>query len=180
MVRKIGAAYECYEEHFTSNDFDGNMLQHFACRTEVHVFRAIFDMQVSKELHCRRIYAEFKKIWGHLKPTPLLAVSAIDIAATVGGLGGDATKFYKKYQQSFVDNGFDGTMLSALVGVSDSDVEKLLLDLDIASFFQSPEDTGVAKRFANAAFASPNSSGRIQRHFRSSSITVSAGKHCHP
>jgi hypothetical protein len=50
----------------------------------------------------------------------------------VGELG-DAKQVYKKYQQSFVDNGFDGTMLSALIGVSDTDVLKLLEeDLEIS------------------------------------------------
>ena len=60
-------------------------------------------------------------------------MSANDVAAAVGDLG-DAKKVYTKYQQSFVDNGFDGTMLSALVSVSDLDILKLLeIDLGIAT-----------------------------------------------
>jgi len=132
LIGQIGTAYQCYEEEFTSNDFDGRLLQEYACQPAAQLFIALSEMNVRKELHRRRIHAELTKLWAPLKSTPLLALRANDVAAAVGELG-DSKKVYKKYQQSFVDNGFDGTMLSALIGVSDPDVLKLLEnDLEIS------------------------------------------------
>ena len=132
VIGRIGIAYQCYEEEFTSNDFDGRVLQEYACQPSAQLFKALSEMNVRKELHRIRIHAELTKLWAPLKSTQLLALSANDVAAVVGELG-DATKVYKQYQQSFIDNGFDGTMLSALIGVSDPDVLKLFeKDLEIS------------------------------------------------
>jgi hypothetical protein len=61
-----------------------------------------------------------------------MPLNAHTVADTVGKLGDN----YKQYQTAFVDNGFDGTMLLALVGVSDPDVSKLLEnDLGITNSF---------------------------------------------
>ncbi len=123
VIGRIGITYQCYEEEFTSNYFDGRVLQEYACQPSAQLFKALSEMNVRKELHRRRICAELRKLWAPLESTPLLALSANDVATAVGELG-DAKQVYKKYQQSFVDNGFDGTMLSALIGVSDTDVLK--------------------------------------------------------
>ena len=132
LIGQIGTAYQCYKEEFTSNGFDGRMLKEYARQPAEQLFVVLSEMNVHKELHRRRIYAELTKLWAPLKSTRLLALSANDVSAVVGELG-DATKIYKQYQQSFVDNGFDGTMLSALIGVSDPDVLKLFeKDLEIS------------------------------------------------
>jgi hypothetical protein len=122
-----------YEEEFTSNYFDGRVLQEYACQPSAQLFKALCEMNVRKELHRRRICAELRKLWAPLESTPFLALSANDVATAVNELGDAKQVYKKKYQQSFVDNGFDGTMLSALIGVSDTDVLKLLEeDLEIS------------------------------------------------
>jgi tetratricopeptide (TPR) repeat protein len=71
MIGRIGSAYQCYEEEFTSNDFDGRLLQEYACQPAAQLFFALSEMNVRKELHRRRIHAELTKLWAPLKSTPL-------------------------------------------------------------------------------------------------------------
>jgi hypothetical protein len=75
VISRIGDAYQCYKGEFTSNDFDGRMLHQYAGGPEAQLFRALSDMNVCKELHRRRIYAELAKLWAPLESSPLLALS---------------------------------------------------------------------------------------------------------
>jgi hypothetical protein len=61
---------------------------------------------------------------------PLVSLTAPDIAAAIGRIG----PLFLPYQQAFVDNGIDGTMLAEWCGQSDEDTLKILTeDLGIAS-----------------------------------------------
>jgi GTPase SAR1 family protein len=62
--------------------------------------------------------------------SPLVSLSAPDIAAAIGRIG----PLFLPYQQAFVDNGIDGTMLAEWCGQSDEDTLKILTeDMGIAS-----------------------------------------------
>jgi serine/threonine protein kinase len=129
-IRDIGAAYTCYETSFISEGVDGLMLEIFADLpvTEVLEYISGDNLKVKRGLHCMRVFAELKKFWQPPRPTSLTALSSFSVAASIC----EAPNF-KKYQQIFIDNGFDGTMLYALANVSDEEVLKILeIDLGIA------------------------------------------------
>jgi len=65
---------------------------------------------------------------------PLAAMTASDVAAAIGRIG----PAYALYQQAFIDNGIDGTMLAEWHGQSDEDtLRTLTADLGIASSLHS-------------------------------------------
>ena len=66
--------------------------------------------------------------------SPLAAITASDVAAAIGRIG----PAYALYQQAFIDNGIDGTMLADWHGQSDEDtLRTLTADLGIASSLHS-------------------------------------------
>jgi len=68
----------------------------------------------------------------YTSPTPLPAatITASDVAAAIGRIG----PAYVLYQQAFIDNGIDGTMLAEWRGQSEEDtLRTLTTDLAIAS-----------------------------------------------
>jgi pentatricopeptide repeat protein len=136
VIGRIGAAYAHYESEFVSNGVDGTMLQLFASEAATEVLQWLSEgLHVHKVLHRLRIFAELKKLWEPLAPIPLVEVNAAIVAETVGNIA----DLYKPYQQVFIDNGFDGAMLFALAGVSDTEVLKLFeIDLGITDRFHRP------------------------------------------
>jgi hypothetical protein len=128
VITQIGPAYCRYENSFTSNGIDGLTLHFFSGQTDAQILLHLRDSNIQSGLHGLRILAELKKLWEPVAPSPLVAVNSIFVADMVSKIG----DLYKQYEKAFVDNGFDGTMLSALVGISDPDVLKLLeIDLGI-------------------------------------------------
>jgi hypothetical protein len=68
------------------------------------------------------------------QPPPLASMTASDVAAVIGRIG----PAYQPYQQAFVDNGIDGTMLADWRGQADEDTLKTVtIDLRIASSLHS-------------------------------------------
>ena len=65
---------------------------------------------------------------------PLAAITASDVAAAIVRIG----PAYALYQQAFIDNGIDGTMLADWRGQSEEDtLRTLTADLAIASSLHS-------------------------------------------